>query len=290
MEKSLIIDKRQDSYGTFFSDNFGHLAFAASDDAPLLAVPIFDLVADWRSASYVGALPASIPNAIKQFHDTFVKAETTATGILQYSDVILTKLSRELPELVDSPELQRILRERLVILTSEIAEANSSVKQELDGEAVWQQYLSINPFHMGLHGTMRLVYLAVYGAYENFVVHALSIAHGGKRIRVTDRDFKENFRAVLGDFIDDAWFAKDIHVARLIRHALIHAGGRVTNDLRNCDIPLLVHEGILNVFPEHISELYDTLKGPALTIMKASCFRESSSKPSDVHQTSEASS
>lgn len=290
MEKPLIVDKRQDSYGTFFSDNFGHVAFAASDEAPSLAVPIFDLIADWRSASYVAALPASIPNAIKQFHDAFVNAETTATEILRYSDVILTKLSHELPELVNSPELLRILRERLVVLTSEIAEANCSVKQELDGELVWQQYLSAHPFHMGLHGTMRLVYLAVYGAYENFVVNALSIAHDGKRIRVTDRDFKKDFRAVLGDIIDDAWFAKDIRVARLIRHALLHAGGRVTDDLRNCDIPLVVHEDILNVFPEHISELYNTLKAPALTIMKASCFRDGSSGPSYATQTSEASS
>ena len=60
MEKPLVIDKRQEAYGTFFSDNFGHDAFAASDAAPMLAEPIFDLVGDWRSASYAGALPALI--------------------------------------------------------------------------------------------------------------------------------------------------------------------------------------------------------------------------------------
>jgi len=279
MEKPLIIDKRQEAYGTFFSDNFGHEAFAASDDAPVLAAPIFDLIGDWRSASYVGALPASIPHSIKQFHDSFVNAETTATGILRYSDVILTKLSRELPDLVANSELQRLLREKIVVLSSEISEASSVVRQELDGDAVWQQYLSLHPFHMGLHGTMKLVYLAVYGAYETFVVQALSVAHGGKRIRVTDRDFRKDFRDALGDIIDDAWFAEDIRVARLVRHALMHAGGRVTDDLRRCKIPLVVHDDILNVFPEHISDLYNALKAPALAIMKASCFRDEASEP-----------
>lgn len=281
MEKPLIIDKRQDAYGTFFSDNFGHDAFAASDAATVLAEPIFDLVADWRSASYVGALPASIPHTIKQFHDGYVNAETNPSGVLRFSDVVLTRLSREIPDLVADPALQRTLRERLVALTSEITEIKSELRPELDGESVWQQYLGLHPFHMGLHGTMRLVYLAVYGAYENFVVRVLSIAHGGKRIRVTDRDFKKDFRDALGDMIDDTWFAEDIRVARLVRHSLMHAGGRVTDDLRNCRIPVVVHDDILNVFPEHISNLYNALKVPALAIMKAERFRNATSEPCD---------
>ena len=289
MEKPLIIDRRQEAYGTFFADNFGHEAFAASDAASLLAETIFDLVADWRSASYVGALPATIPNSIKQFHDAFVNAETTAACILRYSDVILTKLSREIPDLVVNPELQRKLQEKVVALSSEISEANASVRQELDGEAVWQEYLGLHPFHMGLHGTMRLVYLAVYGAYENFVVRSLSIAHGGKRIRVTDRDFNKNFRDALGDLINKAWLAEDIHVARLVRHSLIHAGGRVTDDLRGCRIPLVVHEDLLNVFPEHVSNLYNALKVPALAIMRAEPFRNEASEPSDARETSASS-
>jgi hypothetical protein len=153
------------------------------------------------------------------------------------------------------------------------------VRQELDGDAVWQQYLGLHPFHMGLHGTMKLVYLAVYGAYENFVVRSLSIAHGRKRIRITDRDFKKDFRDALGDLIDDAWSAEDIRVARLVRHALMHAGGRVTDDLRNCKIPLVVHDDLLNVFPEHVSNLYNALKVPALAIMRAERFRNDASEP-----------
>ena len=45
-KKPLIIDKRQEAYGTFFSDNFGHEAFVVSNETPVLAEPIFDLVAD----------------------------------------------------------------------------------------------------------------------------------------------------------------------------------------------------------------------------------------------------
>ena len=273
MGRRIMIDTRQEAYGTFFSDDFAHHAFAASQSAPRLKAPNFDLVADWRSASYVGALPASIPGGLKRFHDAFVNARITGAGILRYSDVILVKLSHEMPDLVADPGLQQRFREKIVALSYEIAAVNGSVKQELDGEAVWQQYLEVPPFQMGLHGTMRLVYLAVYGAYENFLVRSLSIAHDGKRVRVTDRDFNRDFRAVLGDLIDDAWLSEEIRTARLVRHSMVHAGGRMTDQLRRCKVPVNVQDDYLNVFPEHIASLYNALKGPALAIMKAEPFR-----------------
>lgn len=274
MEKQLIVDDRPESYGPFFVDDFAHRAFDASDDVSVLRAPVFDLVADWRSASYAGALPSLIPSSIKGFHDAFVNSAPTAAGVLKYSDVVLAKLSREIPQLTSGPALQRALREKIVALASEISEAAASVRQELDENSVWQQFLSLHPFYLGLHGTMRLVYLAVYGAYENFIVRILSIAHGGVRIRVTDRDFKKRFRSAFGDLIEDAWLSPEINAFKLVRHAIMHAGGRITPDLRSVRIPVVVHDDALHIFPEHIQQLYDTLKEPVLRLMQAKCFRQ----------------
>jgi light-regulated signal transduction histidine kinase (bacteriophytochrome) len=278
LQKQYIVETRQDAYGPFFTDHFAHEAFEASNAAASLKTPIFDLVADWRSASYAGALPAQIPSAIKHFHDAFVNTETPPSGILQYSEAILAKLSREIPELVADPKLQRKLQEKVVALSCEIVDANASVNQEMDGQEVWKQYLELHPFQLGLHGTLRLVYLAVYGAYENFLVRVLSIAHGGKRIRITDSDFKKDFRSALGPLIDSAWFAEEIKIARLVRNSLVHAGGRVTDELRKCKIPLVVHDDSLNVFPEHVSDLYNALKVPALAVMRAGRFQSENSE------------
>jgi hypothetical protein len=273
MERRLVIDQRQDAYGTFFTDDFGRRAFAASDLSPIISEPIFDLVADWRSASYVGALPASIPGSIKNFHDGFIKTESSVTDILGFADVIMIKLSRELPELIDNQQLRRELHQKIVAISSEVMEAKASANQELDGNFVWEQYLALFPFKLGLHGTMRLVYLAVYSAYENFVVRCLSIAHGGKPIRVTNRDFDAQLKHAFGELANDAWFAPDIHIARLVRHSFMHAGGRITKELRNRKIPLEAQDGCLHVYPEHISKLYNVLKVPAFAIMEAEIFR-----------------
>lgn len=272
MERKILVDERQLAYGSFFTDDFAKEAFAIADRTPRLQVAIFDLVADWRSASYVGAIPSLLPTILKQFHDSFMNYETPPSGILTYSETILTKLSSEVPELAISPELQAKLRERIVSISDEVLAANSAVKLELNSDEVWQEYLKAHAFVMGLHGTMRAVYLSVYGAYENFITRVLSVAHNGERVRVTDRDFNKLFRSVLNDVIDEAWFADKIQTAKLVRHALMHAGGRVTKELQDRVIPIAVADKQLHVFPEHVAELYKTLKAQAHNVMTAKCF------------------
>ncbi|MBU0699630.1 MAG: hypothetical protein ABIK98_08415 [Pseudomonadota bacterium] len=279
MEKQLIVDDRPESYGPFFVDDFAHKAFDASDDISVLREPVFDLIADWRSASYAGALPYLIPSSIKGFHDAFVNKAPSTAGILKYSSVVLAKLSQQIPQVTSDPALQRALGEKIVALANEICAAAASVTHELDENSIWQQFLSLHPFYLGLHGTMRLVYLSVYGAYENFIVRILSIAHGGARIRVTDRDFKKRFRGAFGDLIEDAWLSPEINAFKLVRHAIMHAGGRITPDLRSVRIPVVVHDDALHIFPEHIRQLYDTLKEPALRLMQAKCFRKERIEP-----------
>lgn len=281
MKKQLIVDDRAESYGPFFTDDFAHRAFRASDDVSALHEPVFDLIANWRSASYAAALPYLIPSSIKEFHDAFVNKAPSIAGIFKYSDVILTKLSQELPELTSDSALQRALGEKIVAIANEISRAASTVKHELDRNSIWQELLSLHPFYLGLHGTMRLVYLAVYGAYENFIVQILSILYSGRRIRVTDRDFKIKFRSAFGDLIEDAWLSPEINAFKLVRHALMHAGGRITPDLRFVRIPVVVHDDALHIFPENTRHLYDTLKEPALRLMQAKCFRKERIEPAD---------
>lgn len=264
MDKQLIIDDRPESYGSFFVDDFAHKAFDSTNDVAALHTPVFDLVADWRSASYASAFPSLIPSSIKQFHDGFVKSDSTPVSILKYSDVVLEKLSQKIPELAGDSALQHALKDEIFVLASEIKEAAESVRPELNENLVWQELISLHPFYLGIHATMRLIYLAVYGAYENFIVRILSIAHGGIRIRVTDKDFKKRFRYAFGELIEDAWISPQLNAFKLVRHALMHAGGRIMPDLQSVKIPVVVLDGGLHIFPEHIRTLYNTLKEPAL--------------------------
>ncbi|MFN6399003.1 MAG: hypothetical protein ACK449_03830 [Planctomycetota bacterium] len=277
MQGSLMIDTRKEAYGTFFKDDFAKKAFEVSDDCNELRRPVFDLISAWRSTSYSGALPSVLVMTLKSFHDGYAN-EPSSAGMLRYSEVVLAKLCLEIPALTENGELCRSLQSRIVDISAQIVEADRATKLELDSESAWQEYLKLHPFVMGVHATMRQTYLAIFGAYENYIVSLLKIGLGGAPVRVTDRDFTKKFRDVFGDLVESAWLEPRILVAKRVRHAIIHAGGRVTRDLEGQKIPVVVHDDHLHVYPEHNKALYDVLKVPAFAMMRSSVLREKSFK------------
>jgi hypothetical protein len=278
MQKSILVDDRQEQYTTFFQDDFAKQAIAASRHHSGLRQLTFDFVAELRGISYAAALPVLVPSSIKEFHDSFANAEPSSTGILKYSKAILTRLAREIPELLISSELNHKLQIELVRISNEITEIDSRVKTELDGELLWRHYLSQGPFHLGLHSTLRQCYLNIYGAFENFVVRCVSIADGKSPMRASDNDFKKSLRRHFGEIADGCWYSTDLNAARLVRHSLIHAGGRITNDLMKIKIPIIVHEEHLHVFPEHLRSLYAVVSAAALKFVRAPVFQAITNK------------
>jgi hypothetical protein len=121
---------------------------------------------------------------------------------------------------------------------------------------------------------MRQTYLAIFSAYEDYIISLLKLASGDPNIRITDRDINKKFRGTFGDLVESVWLDSRIQKAQLMRHALMHAGGRVTKKLECQEIPVEVHEGYLHIFPEHNQALYDLLKVPALAILQSSSFCE----------------
>ncbi|MBC7820027.1 MAG: hypothetical protein IAG10_24355 [Planctomycetaceae bacterium] len=276
MSRNLMFDNRPESYGSFFTDDFAKRIFEASDDVETLKPIVFDLVADWRAASYAGAMPGLIPSSLKGFHDAFVNDSEPNTGTLQMATAVAARVSQLMPELTSDPALQRRFRECLVQVAAEMKEINGKIRVEMSLDEVWEKYTALPPFIMGLSGTLRLVLVSVYSAYENFVVRALSLAHNGRPFSVKDKkEFAKGFRGAFGDFYDRAWTHSRIHAYRLVRHSFVHAGGRVTKELRDVRIPVVVQDDFLHVYPEHIKELYGLLSGPALELAQSKSFRAS---------------
>lgn len=279
MQKQILLDTRPDSYGSFFTDDFGQVALDASEDVEALHQIVFDLVADWRAASYSGALPSVIPSSVKSFHDAYLNEDEPNTGTLRFANAILRRMAQLLPEVSADPALQRRLHTAIVRVAADIKEISGGIRIEMSIEDLWAQYLSLVPFQLGLVGTMRLVLVSVYSAYENFVVRALSLAHGGKHFRVTRGEkFASAFRDAFGDLYDRGWREPRIHAYRLVRNAFLHTGGRVTEELKAVRIPVVTLNDTLHVYPEHIKELYNLLKLPALELVRSSRFRQRAKK------------
>ena len=274
MDRRIRLDVRPASYGSFMTDDFAEVAFEASKDVEPLCEIVFDLVADWRMASYSGALPSVIPSSLKTFHDAYVNETEPNTGILKFSDAIIGRMAQVTPEVSADPSLQRTLRENLVKISSEIQEIGQKTRIEMSTESVWSKYFEFPAFQLGISSTLRLVLVSVYCSFENFVVRALRLAHNGKPFRITRaKEFQKGFRAAFGDLYDRGWKNSRLEAYRRVRHAFMHAGGRITDELKTVNIPVVIDGDTLHVFPEHIKELYDLLKPAALEIIRSTTFR-----------------
>jgi hypothetical protein len=274
MQGSIMFDTRMESYGTFFKDDFGVRALNIAKECSVLERPAFELIKSWRSASYAGALPSLLATQLKGFHDAYT-SEPSSAGMLKYSERVLTKLRLELPALVENGELCRAIQAKILDISVQLTEADRSLNLRLDAQSVWQDYLKENAFVMGVDATMRQTYLAIFGAYENFIISLLKIASNGQSVRVTNPDFVKRFRDVFGNLVQSAWLDARVNSAKLVRHALMHAGGSVTEDLKRIQkIPVMMNDDQLYVYPEHNLELYKLLQAPAFALLQSTVFRE----------------
>ena len=273
MQRSIKIDERKEAYGAFFRDDFAIKALEASKRSESLDRIAFDLVCAWRSASYSGALPSVLVMTLKSYHDGYTN-EPRSAGMLKYSEAVLSQLYLAVPALTSNEKLSRSIQSSILDISCRIVEVDKSLKLDFDLEAAWQDYLKLIPFQLGVHALMRQTYLAVFSAYENYIISLLKLASGDPNIRINSKDINKKFRGTFGDLVESVWFDTRIQKAKLVRHAVMHAGGRVTKDLECQEIPVLVHEGYLHIFPEHNQALYDLLKVPALAILESSSFSE----------------
>jgi hypothetical protein len=273
MQGSILIEDRLQAYGAFFRDDFAIKALDASKRSERLDRIAFDLVCAWRSASYSGALPAVLVMTLKSFHDGYTN-EPRSAGMRKYLEAVLSQLYLAIPALTSNEKLSRSIQSSILDISCRIVEADKPDKTDFDLEAAWKDYLETTPFRLGVHALMRQTYLAIFSAYEDYIISLLNLASGEPNIRITDQDINKKFRGTFGELVESVWLDPRIQKAKLVRHALMHAGGRVTKKLECQDIPVEVHEGYLHIFPEHNQALYDLLKVPALAILQSGSFNE----------------
>jgi len=269
-----MYETRQSEYRPFFDDDFGPVAINEAEQATSIAQPIRDLLLDWRSASYAGAIAAIAPETLTNFQHGYADNSDRPKRILEYSDVILTRLAIEIPELCADVRLRDVIQSRLAGITKEIIEINDNLEVNVDPESVWKHYLSQGPFQMGLHASMRLCYLSIFTAYESFLVRVMQTALPNESVRVGTKPFNKQLREIFGELREAIWFDERIRTTGLVRHAFVHAGGRVTKDLLQRKMPVVEKENTLHVYPCHLRELYQLLKSPAHQMMQLDRFRD----------------
>lgn len=179
--RTIWYDNRMDAYQSFMQDKFPATAVEISEEfvSEELKLAVIDLIAEWRNISYAATLPAILPQSIADFQSGFIDNKNSFSSYFRFSSAIMTKLSESIPEVTSDPYLRDRLKNQIHKISQQINVAknqgSSAVKELHDRKYYWEEFLKIKPFTMGLHATMRLSWVAIFTAYEDFLVRSASI-------------------------------------------------------------------------------------------------------------------
>jgi hypothetical protein len=259
--RQLFVDDRIDSYIGYLSSEWPQRVSDAAKSAPVLDDILLDLLLAWRTTAYTASMPAVFVQSLQTATESYVSTVSPDSSVIAFADAVLARLSRKLPQIVEDGQLRAELAKELVTLTADIRDARATAKVKVPLEPIWRSYLQLDAFAMGVWSSQRVCYVAFYSAYENFLIRCVKQALGVKQLRTTSAEFKPALRSRFGrDILDSCWGNSDMNLARLVRHALSHAGGRETDDLRRHRHKITLVDGVLQIAPDDNHSLLKTLK------------------------------
>ncbi len=236
MDKDIIdrplIDPNLDSYEQFFDHKWAERMFKAVETSPL-GDALNSLMMAWRSANGAHMLPWLMAHSLKRF------AENEGNGSLRfradYSGEVVKGIVNKLESRMQhSLKLdQRLALKRVVGKIEQEAHdafrtAHSKAEFPLPG--YWNSLVHTSEFQFSILGTQRINYGALFFAYEDFLANVIRTkepTYSSKK-----KPIKEAFPAHFGDPLADfCWDHDEVNLARLVRNALAHNGGRFGADL-----------------------------------------------------------
>lgn len=250
-DRHIFTDSEIDIYQGYMPDEWGELTFETIAADTVLERLLLDLALAWRTAAYTAQMPAS---SIRAMHaaalgrGNFVSPDSS---IVAYSEKIAVELTKQIPELTEDRALRSRLMASLVTITGELRDRTAKVKAEFPIEPIWAQFMNDTAFRLSLWSSQRLAFVAFYNAYEVFIVDCVKVATGLTSLRTQAEEFRKGLRsAFTKDIADTCWFNSELNIARLVRHALTHNGGRQTEDLKKHKHAIKLIGEDLQIVPE----------------------------------------
>jgi hypothetical protein len=241
-----------------------------------LAMP---LLLHWRAYAYGAGMPEQFVLAGKAAVEGFQKSGGV-TEVLDIAPKIVNGLAIAVPEMVNEEGLARRLEQAAILLGANFQEQRNKDIEVYPVDVAWHEHLQSPVFQLYIWSSMRLCYQGVYNAYEDFVIQvirAILEIPPQEGFRANDPRFKEVFTKDLGPPLwDECWKGKEIRDIKLIRHSLTHASGRMTPNMKEAGIKIEMVNGVIQILPHRIRELYQLLAPRAMKIIvkaaEMSCF------------------
>jgi hypothetical protein len=263
--KQIKIDTRLSAYKDLFDFGWINNFFDVSRSSRLNQIAL-DLASEWQGIARTSSMPWLMIESLKNFHQGYFKNNP---GFCQ-------RLTKDFGNYVANKSTLSNMRKKELIgivqqLSKEVQNKLDNSKPPFDPEEMWDEFLKVTSFSLGLWSQQRLSYGAIYFSYENFITNCIGV---GKResdyqasgIERLIKDFAQLFDK---DLANQCLKDRGITIARLARNCLTHNGGRVSLKLQGMNHQIRVEAGCLQIFPEDVRDLFNLLKVKALKIVVA---------------------
>lgn len=263
MEMKKRIDPDFKSYETFFDLRWSRKINGIAEGTIADRI-VLDLTLAWKGAGNTHRLPWLVVEMLRGFQSSFMKADDPV--MMKLVRALLTTCEAVVGESMtdDAVEkLQKFLRSKVL----EFGMQKQQLADEFDSKAVWDDFLTKSEFQISLWGSQRIVYGALYYAYEDFLIRCFKHATQSSKYRIKREQFERDCERLFDRAtLDSCWTDPRIQTARLIRNALVHNGGRLTSELRSKRHGIVIEDGELQIMAADTRALFDVLKIPALKL------------------------
>jgi hypothetical protein len=260
-ERHVMIDDRLESYENFVPEAWARAISKAAPQESILDNKLMDLVLSWRATAYTASMPASVVRSVQSAVEGVVESPMRDSDVVRFADGAVKLMSRRLSALVEDRKLRDQILTELVKVGDRVRETRSNVRLELPADKVWQNFVTVAPFYLAVWSSQRVSYVAFYNSYEGFIVDCVKHAHGLERLRTTDKDFFDKLRTAFAkDVSSPCWTHHEMNIGRLVRHALSHANGKVTADLKKQNHSIQTVDGVLQIMPADNHKLLARLR------------------------------
>lgn len=272
--RNALFDDRIAAYRRFYDHQWARDLHELSDPSPKLNEILFDLCGTLKGLSNARYIPVLAVDVAKAYVEGFGLTRLDNSQILNVMKHVASAIeSRLVLTLSQKAEVKEVI----VDLIHEAQEKLAGKKVEFPRDELWNSMVQVceagsldspkSELWLAIPAAERTWYSALFFAYEDFLVRCISCDRG-ESIRVGQGFAKlciESFGLTLAN---KCWNESVIAIAREVRNALVHAGGRETSNLGKMSHNIKVIDGYLQILPQDVDAVYEAIKPRVASVVE----------------------
>jgi hypothetical protein len=256
-----------DDYATFFDHEWARV-FLDNADKYGLSDSAMNLCEAWKSAANNARLPWLMVTSMATLAASFQQRKPYS---VDFTAAVADHLGRGLtPPLT----LNQMLSVRAIAqkLDEDMVRTMNEQPAAIDSNSIWRELIETSEFGISILASQRLALAALYYGYEDFVLSCYTAKEGISEFseyRINSK-FPVELTSTFGSTLaHEIWSSEGVAIARKVRHAIAHNGGRITSELRKMQHGYEIIDDRIQITAAHTRTTFELLKPLATKLLHA---------------------